>query len=359
MKLALYVVLLLGFCAGTVLAAPDGIQDEKPWSYPFNPRTVWPEDENVNNACPGQAIACGDVIDDAMITPAYDVDWCYFNVAVAGTWLTIGTDTPSMGGTMDTYLELYDVCGGTMIAYDDDGGPGLYSLISNFVTPHAGDYYVKVRAYSSGTGNYKVFVTCTEPVPPPENDTCAGAIPIERCTAGYLEDTSVYATNDYNPGTPGPSCTGYSANGKDVTYLLNLEAGDVCHFVYDTPEADAAFYIVTDCADVSGTCVVGSDQGDPEDIDWTCTVSGAYYLILDAYTTGWGGPWTLTYEITCPVQTYVCCVDQDCYLFETEAECDALGGVWHPEWTSCGPPDPCDYTPADPNSWGQIKNAYR
>jgi hypothetical protein len=47
----------------------------------------------------------------------------------------------------------------------------------------------------------------------------------------------------------------------------------------------------------------------------------------------------------CPqVTPYVCCVGSDCQLVGTEGECDALGGEWHPEWDSCGRPDPCSTT---------------
>lgn len=104
-----------------------------------------------------------------------------------------------------------------------------------------------------------------------------------------------------------------------------------------------------------------------------------------------------------PVPTQVvCCVGQECFLVYTEGECAGLGGVFHPEWTSCGPPNPCEeipepavccvghdcylvleeecaimqgawhpewrtcdpnpcdiYTPAEPSSWGAIKAIYR
>jgi hypothetical protein len=359
----LCVVLLLGLCSAAVLA--DKYEPgEKSWSYgPYIPRAIIPEQEPLNNDCPGQPMACGDVVDDAQIQPAGDLDWFYFDVPVAGMWLTIGTDVPTMGGSCDTYLELYDTCGGPILAQDDDSGPGLYSLITNYVATHAGTYIVKCRGYStSTTGNYKMFLTCTEPVPPPPNDLCSGAIPIERCTVGSLNGDLTLAHNDYDPGvgTPPPSCTGYPAAGKDVTYLLNLQAGDICHFVYTANAYDASFYLVTDCSNVNDSCVRGADAGyDVETISWTCTATGTYYLICDAYGTDTGGTFTLTYEITCPTPEYVCCVGHDCYLL-TEAECAEMQGIWHPEWDDCGPPNPCDiYTPADKSTWGKIKDTYR
>jgi len=54
----------------------------------------------------------------------------------------------------------------------------------------------------------------------------------------------------------------------------------------------------------------------------------------------------------------VCCVAQDCFVI-TEEECAGMQGVYHPEWDSCGPPNPCETTPAEPTSWGSVKSLFR
>jgi hypothetical protein len=41
----------------------------------------------------------------------------------------------------------------------------------------------------------------------------------------------------------------------------------------------------------------------------------------------------------CP-HAAVCCVGEVCYLV-FQADCDAMGGVYHADWLSCGPPNPC------------------
>lgn len=53
-----------------------------------------------------------------------------------------------------------------------------------------------------------------------------------------------------------------------------------------------------------------------------------------------------------------CCLGEVCQLV-TEPECQELGGIFHPEWDSCGPPNPCESTPANSESWGAIKNRFR
>ncbi len=64
----------------------------------------------------------------------------------------------------------------------------------------------------------------------------------------------------------------------------------------------------------------------------------------------------------CPTTTVpsVCCLaGAECYLL-AESECAAMEGVWHPEWNSCGPPNPCEGgTPVEHTTWGAIKAAYR
>ena len=57
---------------------------------------------------------------------------------------------------------------------------------------------------------------------------------------------------------------------------------------------------------------------------------------------------------------WVCCVMCDCYIFGTQMECEAMGGVFHPEWDSCEP-NPCigPHSPANETSWGAIKGMYR
>jgi hypothetical protein len=70
------------------------------------------------------------------------------------------------------------------------------------------------------------------------------------------------------------------------------------------------------------------------------------------------GAGTLCEPNPCPA---VCCYGDtwhDC-MITLQADCEAMHGYWHPEWTSCEP-NPCEiYTPAENTSWGQIKAMYR
>ncbi len=60
---------------------------------------------------------------------------------------------------LDTYLELYNA-NGTRIAYDDDGGPGYNSLISDFSIPATGTYTIYARSYQDrGSGAYSLSLS--------------------------------------------------------------------------------------------------------------------------------------------------------------------------------------------------------
>ena len=390
LSVVLLFTLALGLTSGVALG-DKGIKTAEPnWHYDLrDARATYPEQEP-NNTCPGQSVTCGDVVDPAYIDTAGDVDWYTFSIS-AIVPITVGTDAgTNCTGAGDTYIYLYDTDCTTILAQDDDSGPGFYSLISNYNPTHAGVFNVKVRHYStSGTGCYKLFVTCAPPATgaccvaggacqimtqaacgtaggayqgdntscspnpcpqPPPNDTCAGAIDIADCTSGHLEGNTSAATNDYALGSP--SCTGFSTAGKDVVYRLTMNAGDVVHLVYTQLQADGAFYIVSDCSNPTGTCLVGADQtvtGQAETIDYTFTAGGIYYLILDAYTSNGGGPWTLDYVFTCPPPPEACCfIDGHCEMHPPDA-CRQIGGAPQGTGTTCDP-NPCPPPPPEPQA---------
>lgn len=348
----LAVLILLGVSASAVLA--DKYEpNEKPWTYdPGTPRAVYPEDENVNNTCPGQAMACDDQINPAQLTQG-DFDWTHLDVQ-AGTLLTIAT-TPPGGENTDTYLEVYDSCTGGILISDDDSGPGFYSLISSWPVPHAGTYYIKVRGYStSSTGPYILTVTCGVANPPDPNDQCNPDYFIARCSQGVLNGDMTWDNNNYDPGSGG-CATGYPEAGVDVAYRADLVAGDIVDMTYVTPGFDAAFYVITDCSNPAGSCVIGADAaGDTEVIHWVVGATGTYWVILDHYSTNSGrGPWMLNYNFQCPAPTGACCISGRCTI-TTESGCQ---GQYQGDGTDCDP-NPCP-TPTQDTSWGQIKATYR
>jgi len=76
------------------------------------------------------------------ITPAGDLDWVRFQIDYDG-WVTIGTSADVPG---DTMIYVFDA-GLTLVASDDDSGPGLFSRVSDHFD--AGTYYVLVKEWSA------------------------------------------------------------------------------------------------------------------------------------------------------------------------------------------------------------------
>lgn len=298
-------LLLLAAAAIPALSDQKSIeQNEKYWN-PIGGIQIMADVAEVepnNSLGTAQALGCGNVFRPASIavsTPR-DTDWVYFD-ANAGDILTLGTDADgSTGQVGDTRIGLLKG-DGTLLASDDDSGPGLYSLISNFVAPYTGRYYGRLAAYGSGTGGYKAFVICQTPEPPPVNDRCDGAIPIP-CGMINLQGTTQWATNNYTPPLPFPNtCTRFQALGRDVVYSLNALPGDWVNLAY-TSTADGSFYIMTACDSIVTTCVIGEDStttGGQEDFEYTFTAPGTYYLVLDSYGVNTWGTWTLTGEYRC------------------------------------------------------------
>jgi subtilisin-like proprotein convertase family protein len=161
--------------SGSALASKTSELTEwqlKPWSLldlpefaGLSPLADVNETEGLNDTCPGEPYLLGDVY-HATLTPG-DQDWICFPCN-AGDLITVGTDTDG-GASTDTYLELYaDDCS-TQLTFNDDGGPGLFSLILDFPAPYTGNYYVKVRGFSTTTqGPYILVATCETPPPPVE-----------------------------------------------------------------------------------------------------------------------------------------------------------------------------------------------
>jgi len=158
-----------------------------------------------------------------------------------------------------------------------------------------GTYYIICDAYGSGNGGpftLDVSVgTCTGPPQPcgfGSHDICAEAVVFCGDVDLTCIDTNAGVGADYDPGSGG--CTGYAEVGPDVVYKITLlPGGSVTASMDPIDYFDAAIYLITDCNDPAGTCVVGDDSGNPEEITYTSDTGGVYYLICDTYGTYYTG----------------------------------------------------------------------
>lgn len=205
------------------------------------------------------------------------------------------TLAPEGASTHDLSLYLLSDCANpsrSCVAGSDRGNPEEI----DFTTPTAGDFFVVVDGFPAGGSPYRLEVTLNPA--PVVNDDCSGAIDV---TVGgtFAGDTSS-ARNLYSPvdSSGQRSCTGYRARGHDVTYQVNLSAGERLQAEVDAAW-DASLYLVEDCARAGDSCVQGSDRGNPERVDFTAARAGTYFLIVDAYGTA-QGPFSLDVQVSPP-----------------------------------------------------------
>lgn len=127
-------------------------------------------------------------------------------------------------------------------------------------------------------------------------NTCAEAIDL---TAAALMPGGTTVTGNLTGYTnniqPASSCTGFTNDGPDAIYVLNLTAGRTINASVTGPW-DSAIEIVQPCA-MTPTCLAGQDNGDPEQVSHTTTAAGLYYVIVDSWDPGAFGPYTLTVTV--------------------------------------------------------------
>ena len=90
------------------------------------------------------------------ISAGSDVDWDFFRIeAGPGDRLVLKLNGSSLS---DPYMHFY-ARNGVRLAYDDDSGDGLYSLITYTNFAYQGAYYVVADSYGTYTGTYTLYAT--------------------------------------------------------------------------------------------------------------------------------------------------------------------------------------------------------
>jgi len=206
---------------------------------------------------------------------------------------TVVFDWDTAGGTGDYYeFEKHSV---DLSAYDGQ----TVEIAFRYVGFAANSHYLDAVTIDDGAG-----YDPPPPPPPPENDLCENAIGLREQGQEVFQIDLCLANDDYSAGVFGDSCTGYASDGKDVVYKIHLLQGE--SFVVSMQGThDGSLWLATDCADPSGTCVVGSDntieagfeQLPPEDDpEWLVPADGWYYLFVDGFDVGGCSVVTITVD---------------------------------------------------------------
>ncbi len=194
----------------------------------------------------------------------------------------------------DPSLYLLSTCtqpSSSCVAGSDSGVPEVI----DFTASAGGDHFLVVDGFGGTGGRYRLDVLLNPAAVP--NDDCSGAI--DATAGGRFSGDTTSARPLYSPvASGGRSCTGYRADGPDVTYRVDLAAGERLEATLDALW-DASLYLVTNCAQAGDTCVAGSDSGNPEAIRFVAPRAGTYFLIVDGYG-GARGRFDLDVQISPP-----------------------------------------------------------
>ncbi|NND63151.1 MAG: hypothetical protein HKN48_08135, partial [Flavobacteriaceae bacterium] len=242
---------------------------------------------NTNDNCSGATpIACGDIVlgdtsDNTDTGGANTTPDEWYSFTGSGSPEVVTVSTCGAGTAYDTYLSVFDSCGGAIIDENDDSC-GLSSEIT-FFSDGTSTYYIAVEGFS-GAGAFELDVTCATP---PANDMCDGAVAIS-CGDSIL-GTTINATDDT---AVAPDCnTTTSAPGvwyvyQDADGLANNVLVSTCS---TNTDYDTKISVYTgDCAAPPLTCVDGNDDS-PNSTDFQSEVefqsdgSSTYYILVHGF----------------------------------------------------------------------------
>jgi hypothetical protein len=202
------------------------------------------------------------------------------------------TVTPN--GSYDVSIYLVSNCSdvnGSCISGSDQTTSGAEVLTP--VVQTSGTYYLIVDGYGGASGTGTVQATISH------GDVCTDAYRIQA-PGGVFQGTTTSYGADLGTTSASGSCTGFSQAGSDAVYQLTLAPGETLSASLHTTW-DSALYLVSDCTHSATTCLVGQDDGDPEELSYTNSGanSKSYFLIVDSWHTGatYAGAYTLTVTI--------------------------------------------------------------
>ena len=177
----------------------------------------------------------------------------------------------------DTNIIVYDSCGGTVLASNDDSCGALSEV--TFAADGVSTYYIAVEGYATAEGAFEMTITCLEAVPPPVNDAIADAIVL--VTAASQEGTTAGASE--NLADDKPNCDLFG-NIADVWFTYTQPENTDTMFITTTisgtsSEANCAIYASGAPILSANELACGDDGGaSGEMLQITATPGVTYYI---------------------------------------------------------------------------------
>ncbi len=221
-----------------------------------------------------------------------DVWYTYTAGANAGT-LSLNT----CGATVDTVISVYDTCGGSELACNDDcGGAPCTGPSSCLSLPLNAAQTVVIRISTKAGPGGAFTLNASFLVPPPSNDECLTATVITG--NGPFPYNNLFATPTTNTA-PGSACQ--SSQSKDIWYAwTSMGAGSVTVDTCGGPTWDSVITIYTGACG-SLTEIACDDDGCVTPalasmVSFTASCTTTYYIRISSFssTTGASGMFNLT-----------------------------------------------------------------
>jgi hypothetical protein len=171
-------------------------------------------------------------------------------------------------------------------------------VVMDFVAPYDGVVIMAVANANTAGGNGEAFDILVHVTPPPENDTCAGAIAIDVSSGSATVNGDLTGARDDYDG----SCANYGG-GVDLVYSFTIEArSSVVAELIDVGSAfnDSVMYLRSEC-DLESSELACNDDGETSFLSEISTTlnAGTYFIIIDQYSDYVGqGPFQLQLTVT-------------------------------------------------------------
>lgn len=240
--------------------------------------------ESEPNNTPEQAdvLQCGDTVSCAVLSPANDLD--HFRFSTLNGDSIIITTWPCLGSATNTLIVLFDD-GDSVLAVNDNGGPGEFSLI-RYRAFYSGDYVVRVLRQGDSDSTYTMTIDC--PVGQTEDyDYCSTARIIPSFPY-HDQGTTRGMSNDCN-GTDAP----------DVFYAFHNPILSHIFITVCSSPFDARVQIMSRCCggfgdDASIGCLQGANL--------TCLnlPEGDYIIMVEGTTAQQAGDFSIDVNAILP-----------------------------------------------------------
>jgi hypothetical protein len=177
--------------------------------------------------------------------------WYVYMATCTGT-VTVDTEGSEQENTV---LSVWDACGGTEIACDDDSGTDLLSLLT-FEAIAGRTYWIRLASFAWIGGDFDINISCAEA---PQGACCTDT----ACTIDYRL-TCDAASGTY--GGDGTLCAGNDCNANGVE--------DICDLLGGTSPDCNANGIPDECDLDAGTSADLDGNGVPDECDPDCNGNG-------------------------------------------------------------------------------------